>query len=96
MFFLVSGHVRGPLSRRDCQTTPPKTILTPLANRNVAPPMTLFSQQEQNLDIRARNCIESKDLGFEREKKNVLRETLFLRENVFTLMCRSNFMFYVL
>ena len=45
--------------------------------------MTLFSQREQNPDTRARNCIESKDLGFESKKKNVLRETLFFLRKCF-------------
>ena len=94
MFFLVSGHVRGPLSRRDCQTTPPKTILTRLANKNVAPPMTLFSQGEQNLDRRARNCIGSKDLGFERERRKSFWEKHFFfwkreKKNVFTLIAKN-------
>ena len=39
---------------------------TQLANRNVAPPMTLFSQREQNPCTRAKTSVL-------REKKNFLR-----------------------
>lgn len=60
-----------------------KTMLTRLANRNVAPPMTQFSQWKQNPDTRARNCIESKEKRFERNT------FFFFRENVFTLIAKN-------
>ena len=60
------------------------SIRLAVANRNVAPPMTLFSQREQNPDSR------EKDLCFEREKKNLLREkNIFEREKVFTLIAKK-------